>query len=93
MAGASSAGCNDIELWLAIINAPEAQCTLPYWPMTWSSVLLLGLASSALQEWYIPTGIYMPSPSLSSPVVKQMKVHVSPVLGHKVLFWAPSRTN
>ena len=93
MAGAGSAGCDDIIPWFAIISAPEVQYTLPYWPMTWSYVLLLSLTSSALQEWYIHTGIYMLAPSLSSPVGKQMKVHVSPVLGHKVLFWAPSRTN
>lgn len=92
-AGAGSAGCNYVAPWSAAINAPEVQYTLPYRPMTWSCVLLLILPGSDLQEWCIHTGICMLAPSLSSPVGKWMKVHVSPLLGHKVLFWAPSRTN
>lgn len=55
--------------------------------MAWSCVLLLSLTSSALQEWYIHTCLFL------FPVGKQMKVHISPMLHRKVLFWAPSRTN
>jgi len=91
MAGADSARCNDIAPWFAVINGPEVQYTLPYWPMTWSCVLLLSLASFTLQKWHICIGVNMLAPSLSSPLGKQMKIHVSLVLGHKVLFWAPSR--
>lgn len=62
-------------------------------PTTWNGVLLLILTSSAWREWYAHTDKHALVPSFPPPVGEQKKICVSPVLGRKVLFWAPSRTN